>query len=85
MPIEMDVRPQPEPGNTLEKGCLNCPHKFRFERNAGCFRINREIAQHRAICPGRKRQPVAVGRARIKLLRRSKPRINRLVNKPIAA
>jgi len=53
MTIEMDNYRQPEPTNTLKKFCLNCPHQFRFERNAGSYRINRELQAHWAICPGR--------------------------------
>ena len=54
MTIEIDNHRQPEPTNLLKKFCLHCPHKFRLERTAGSYRINREIEQHRAICPGRK-------------------------------
>jgi hypothetical protein len=53
MTIEMDNYRQPEPSNLLEKGCLHCPHLYSLERNAGSYRMNREVQAHRAICPGR--------------------------------
>jgi hypothetical protein len=56
MTIEMDNYRQLEPTNQLEKKCLDCPHLYSLERNAGSYRMNREVQQHRAICPGRQSQ-----------------------------
>ena len=53
MTIEMDSYTQQEPTNLLVKHCLHCPHTFYLKRAAGNFQINRELQQHRAICPGR--------------------------------
>jgi len=54
MTILLDAYRQPEPTNLLEKKCLDCPHLYSLECNAGSYRMNREIEQHRAICPGRR-------------------------------
>jgi hypothetical protein len=56
MTIEMDNYRQQEPTNLLEKFCLHCPHLYSLERNAGSYRMNQEVQQHRAICPGRQSQ-----------------------------
>jgi hypothetical protein len=53
MTIEMDNYRQEAQTNLLEKKCLNCRHLYSLERNAGSYRMNREVQQHRAICPGR--------------------------------
>jgi len=57
MTILLDAYREPEPSNLLDKDCLHCPQKFRFERSAGSYRINRELQAHWAICPGRQTQP----------------------------
>jgi len=74
MTIEIDNYRQQEPTNLLEKKCLDCPHLYSLERNAGSYRMNREVEAHRAICPGRRiqaRKAVrSLGKRRIQSVRR---------------